>query len=124
VEVEMIWQLKDNGVRRPQDLPEHIERRLRHAVVRFGSRVEKVFVFLQDMNGPRGGLDKICRILVKTRGCGVVVAAIADADWYAAVDRATTRVGHSLGRQVARHRSRQTTTVRRLGPGLSAAPAL
>jgi ribosome-associated translation inhibitor RaiA len=120
----MVWQLKDSGVRRPHDLPEYIERRLRHAIVRFGSRVEKVFVFLQDANGPRGGLDKICRILVKTRGCGVVVAAVADTDWYVAVDRATSRVGHSLGRHVARHRARQATSPRRFGPGLSAAPAV
>ncbi len=110
----MIWQLKDQGVRRPQDLPHHIERRLRFALSRFGSRIGKVFVFLQDHNGPKGGIDKLCRILVKTHGCGVVVAAVADSDWAVAVDRATTRIGQAVGRQVDRIRDTQAARRRRL----------
>jgi ribosome-associated translation inhibitor RaiA len=107
----MIWHLKDSGVRRPKDLPDHIERRLRYALARFSGRIGKIFVFLHDRNGPRGGVDKLCRILVKVRGCGVVVAAVADSDWVTAVDRATTRVGQTVGRQVERihdhHAARQ-----------------
>ena len=102
----MIWHLKDNGVRRPKDLPDHIERRLCFALSRFGSRIGKVFVFLHDMNGPKGGIDKVCRILVKTEGFGIVVVAVADTEWVAAVDRATTRVGHSVARQLAKWRER------------------
>ena len=110
----MIWHLKDNGVRRPQELPTHIERRLRFALARFGSRIGKVFVFLHDRNGPRGGIDKLCRILVKTRGCGVVVATVADSDWVAAVDRATTRIGQTVARHVERMRDHHTARQRRV----------
>ena len=60
----MIWHLKEHGVRRPATLPDHIERRLRFALDRFGDRIARVFVFLHDRNGPRGGIDKICRVLV------------------------------------------------------------
>jgi putative sigma-54 modulation protein len=102
----MNWHLKESGVRRPEHLPTHIERRLRFALSRFGSRIGKVSVFLQDRNGPKGGVDKLCRILVKTQGCGVVVAAVADSDWMAAVDRATTRIGQAVSRQVERVRDR------------------
>ena len=109
----MIWHLKDKGVRRPADLPDRIERRLRFALVRFGSRIDKVFVFLHDLNGPKGGIDKLCRILVKTRGCGVVVASVPDSDWYTAVDRATTRIGQTVARHVERHRERFTAADRR-----------
>jgi hypothetical protein len=100
----MIWELKDKGVARPKDLPDHIERRLRFALARFQGRIEKVLVFLHDHNGPRGGIDKVCRILVKTRGCGSVIVAVVDSDWIVAVDRATTRIGHSLGRHIERLR--------------------
>jgi putative sigma-54 modulation protein len=103
----MLWELKDRGVSRPKDLPDHIERRLRFALSRFGSRVQKVIVFLQDANGPRGGIDKICRVLVKTRGLGVVVASVSDSQWVAAVDRVTTRIGHSVSRHLERFRGRQ-----------------
>jgi putative sigma-54 modulation protein len=100
----MLWELKDKGVIRPKDLPDHIERRLRFALARFDSRIQKVIVFLHDHNGPKGGIDKACRILVKTRGCGAVIAAVVDSDWIAAVDRATTRIGHTVGRHIERLR--------------------
>ena len=82
----MNWLLKDQvkgqagnqGTQRPADLPEHIERRLRFALARFGNRVERVIVFLQDRNGPKGGIDKVCRILAKVQGCGSMMAAVAD----------------------------------------------
>lgn len=102
----MKWLLKDHSVRRPAALADHIERRLRFALARFGGRVEKVIVFLQDHNGPRGGVDKMCRILAKVRGCGAVMATIVDSDWTAAVDRATTRIGHTVSRRIERLRER------------------
>lgn len=108
----MIWELKDKGARRPKDLPEHIERRLRFALDRFGERIQKAVVFLQDHNGPKGGIDKVCRILVKTRGHGMIVAAVIDSDWIAAVDRAATRIGHNVARQIARQRDRQGLSAR------------
>jgi putative sigma-54 modulation protein len=108
----MIWELKDKGARRPKGLEDHIERRLRFALSRFGSRIQKTIVFLQDGNGPKGGIDKVCRILVRTRGCGVMMAAVVDSDWVAAVDRATTRIGRTVARQIERHRERQTMAPR------------
>ena len=35
----MLWELKDKGVIRPKDLPDHIERRLRFALAKFDSRI-------------------------------------------------------------------------------------
>lgn len=100
----MIWALKDSGVIRPKKLPDHIERRLRLALSRFAGRIEKIVVFLHDHSGAKGGIDKVCRVLVKARGCGIIMAAVTDADWITAVDRATTRIGRSVARQIARHR--------------------
>lgn len=102
----MKWFLKDQVRTLPAELPDHIERRLQFALARFGDRVEKVMVFLQDRNGPRGGVDKVCRILAKVRGCGAIMATVADSDWVAAVDRATTRIGHTVSRQIGRQRER------------------
>lgn len=113
----MNWELKDKGVRRPQDLPDHIDRRLRFALAKFGSRVEKVTVFLHDRNGPKGGIDKVCRVLAKVQGCGMLMAAVVDSDWIAAVDRATTRIGHTVSRQVSRLRDRQVASARMPAPG-------
>lgn len=110
----MKWFLKDQSIRSPADLPGHIERRLRFALVRFSPRLKRIVVFLQDRNGPKGGVDKVCRILAKVKGCGVVMATIVDSDWTAAVDRAARSVGHTVARQLDRlHDRRGTATPRR-----------
>jgi putative sigma-54 modulation protein len=122
----MNWLLKDQvadrgraqGSRRPANLADHIERRLRFALARFGSRVDRVVVFLQDRNGPKGGIDKVCRILAKVQGCGAVMASVADSDWTAAVDRATTRIGHTVARQIDRARGRHGRSPRTSALGL------
>ncbi len=75
-------------------------------------------MFLQDHNGSKGGIDKVCRILVKTRGHGMIVAAVIDSDWIVAVDRATTRIGHNVARQIARQRDRQGLSARLVDRGL------
>ena len=126
----MNWLLKDQardqqgdrnrtpGSRRPANLADYIERRLRFALARFGTRVDRVVVFLQDRNGPKGGIDKVCRILAKVQGCGAVMAAVADSDWTAAVDRATTRIGHTVARQIDRARDRHGRSPRTASRGL------
>jgi len=64
-----------------------------------------------------GDADKVCRVLVKARGCGVIMAAVTDADWRAAVDRATAAIGRSVARQIRRCRdSRRTTSTRPMWP--------
>lgn len=108
----MQWLLKDQGTPYPATLPDHIERRLRFSLARFGDRVERVIVFLQDNNGPKGGVDKVCRILAKVQGCGTIMATVADPEWRAAVDRASTRIGHTLSRQIGRLRDRRIQAYR------------
>jgi putative sigma-54 modulation protein len=101
----MLWNLKTAGGSPPASLVAHVERRLRFALSRFSGRIRRVDVFLADENGPRGGIDKTCRIVVRLRDGGDVVSEVSDVDWEIAVDRATTRIGHSTGRELARRRS-------------------
>jgi putative sigma-54 modulation protein len=106
----MLWNLKSDRGHIDPDLTAHIERRLRFALSRFSGRIRRVNVFLADQNGPRGGIDKTCRIVVILRDGGNVVAEVNDVDWVIAVDRATTRIGHSTGRDLARRRAGRRTT--------------
>ena len=45
-------------------LKDLIERRVRTALGRFARRIDRVTVSLSDVNGPRGGADKLCRLSV------------------------------------------------------------
>ena len=72
-------------------LREHVERRLRAALGRFAGRLGGVRVYLRDVNGPRGGPDKRCRIVVHLPPGGRAVVSGMAADPYTAVARTAER---------------------------------
>lgn len=82
----------------------HVERRLRFAPSRFGQKIRQVAVQLQDVNGPRGGLDKLCRVTVTLAPSGKVRVEANDADLHTAIDRAADRVERSVTRELERRR--------------------
>ena len=51
-------------------LREQITRRLEFAFDTFEDHIEDAFVYLIDLNGPKGGVDKLCQIIVRARGLG------------------------------------------------------
>jgi putative sigma-54 modulation protein len=77
-----------------------VERRLGFALGRFDSRVGRVDVHLSDVNGPRGGIDKRCRVVVEVLGHGPVVVEGTDASLPAVIDRAADRVGQAVRRRL------------------------
>lgn len=99
----------------------HIERRLEFSLGRCSPRILRTTVQLLDLNGPRGGEDKACRIEVRLRPTGTLFVEDRDADLFAAVDRAADRTGRSVARALKRERELE----RRPPPanGASAAPA-
>ncbi|MBX9584508.1 MAG: HPF/RaiA family ribosome-associated protein [Gemmataceae bacterium] len=81
-----------------------VARRLGFALGRFGDRVGRVAVHLSDVNGPRGGVDKRCQVVVEVLGHGSVVVEETDADLGALIDRAADRVGQAVRRRLDRAR--------------------
>lgn len=71
---------------------------------RFGSPLTRVVIRIADVNGPRGGPDKRCRITLLGPGIGTATAQSLDADAYEAVRTCVGRAAHVLGRRVARRR--------------------
>jgi putative sigma-54 modulation protein len=100
----MLWNLHAKDVVLDEDMKDHLERRLLFALTRFDPRILRVDVHVADHNGPKGGIDKSCRIVVRLRGLGDVVVKTADADWTVCIDRATTRIGAHVRRVLARRR--------------------
>ncbi len=80
----------------------HLERRLRFALGRFDNRIRRVSVRLVDTNGPRGGVDKRCRLSLVVNPGGNVVIEERNADLVAAIDRAVDRLGHAVARKLHR----------------------
>jgi ribosomal subunit interface protein len=97
-------------VKLDEALREHIERRVYFALSRFSPRIARVSVTVEDVNGPRGGIDKRCRILVKLDRMEELKVETTDAEIYDAVAATADRVGRSVQRKLDRRR-----TVRRSG---------
>jgi len=90
-----------------QDERRQVERRLLFALGRFARHLGRVQVWLGDVNGPRGGVDKTCRIVAHVRGVGQVVIEDADAVLPAAVARAAERAERAVARALERQRRLQ-----------------
>lgn len=85
-------------------LREHLERRLRFAFTHARSSVARIVVRLRDLNGPRGGRDKLCQVSVIMPGQPEVVIREVQEDMYNAIDRAVKRAAHRAMRLVTRRR--------------------
>ena len=78
------------GVRVDPEGRAYIRRKLRSRLAKFGASVERVSVRMEDLNGPRGGVDQVCRIKVVISGHPSVVFENRGAALEAAVDGSST----------------------------------
>ncbi len=84
---------------------EWIERRLLFALSRFGDRIRRVTALVEDINGPRGGVDQRCRIDVLLAPSKRIAAEATDADAFGAVSRAAERVARRVRDALDRNRT-------------------
>lgn len=90
-----------------------VQRRVHFVLRRLRWLVTRTTVQLSDVNGPRGGLDKRCQVIVKPVGLAPVVVTAHSRDWRQALDNALARVGRVLLRHWRRHHAHGTGTHRR-----------
>lgn len=98
----MRLQVRVHDLQVSADLREVAERRLRFALDRFSRRIRSVTTKLADLNGPRGGVDKACRIVVELIPSGRIFIEDQDTDLITAVSRAAERAGHAISRRLCR----------------------
>ena len=108
-------EVRFRGVDPSDALRRHAVRRIHFHLSRFAPEIRAVMVRLEDQNGPRGGVDKRCRVLVRGPRIGAATLADLSADAYAAIDRAVLRIGRTVARSLARGRARRTGTALRRG---------
>jgi len=82
----------------------YVERRLRFALSRFGGRVGHVTVGM-NADGPASSR---CRIEAEILPFGHVAVEEIDSDLFAAIDRATGRIGRLFSRKLERTREGRT----------------
>ena len=96
----------------PSELRDQIHRRLHFALGRFASEFHSVDLSISDLNGPKGGADKQCRIQIRGRAVGTVVIEHVGSEILPVVSLAADRAERAVVRGLARGR--------RFGPALIA----
>jgi putative sigma-54 modulation protein len=92
-----------------ESVREYAQRRLNFALDRYGSRIRRVTVRITDLNGPRGGVDKQCRIKMEVVPSGVLLLEETHSDVYAAISGAVHRVTETLERTLSCEKRRRDT---------------
>ena len=86
------------------ELEQYVERRLRFALWRLAGRIGRVTVRLSDINGPRGGIDKRCQIVVALVPRGLVMVEGSGHDAFALIADTAKRAGRAVRRERERRR--------------------
>lgn len=84
---------------------DYLRRKLAARLSRFESRVERASARIEDVNGPRGGLDKRCRIKVVLRGLHSVIVEEAHDSLRTAIDGALRRLASAMRRAIEQRRA-------------------
>lgn len=81
---------------------EHVRRRVGNALDHLSHRIRGGLIRIWDENGPRGGVDKRCQVVVLLHPSGEVIVEEDGGDVYSAVDRVTKRLKKSVRRGIER----------------------
>lgn len=86
---------------------EHIEQRIYAALDQHASRIDRVEIMLEDENGPRGGFDQVCRVVVSLTNGMKLRHERRGLDLYANVSLIADKVKQRVGRQLAKLRDKR-----------------
>jgi putative sigma-54 modulation protein len=84
------------------ELRKEVERSVAFAVDRYQAHVSHVSVYLVDLNGPKGGADKLCQITAQLRRGNAVLILQKGSEIVPTVDRAVERLRYQIGRGIQR----------------------
>lgn len=94
-------QVKAKSLPRAAALRLYAVRKIAAALTGFAHAIDIVSVRLSDINGPeRGGVDMLCRIVVRLKNQSALVVEDLSGDIDQAINRATERMEQMLGRQL------------------------
>ena len=91
-------EFRSRGIVTSEKLRQHAVRRIHFALSRFGRAISSVVVRVGDINGPRGGADKRCYVIVRGPALRSLCVEDLSADPYVAIDLAVERAARTAGR--------------------------
>ena len=89
------------------------ERHLLFSLGRFEEHVRRVQLWMEDVNGPRGGIDHVIRIIVRLTSGGKIVVRHQALDTYTGAPIAIERALRAVRRELGRRRNKRRQAYRR-----------
>ena len=96
--------IRSREIEHSANLIDEVQQKIGFAVDRHRSRISRISVYLADINGPRGGIDKVCQMIAFVRGADPVMIVERGEAVQAVVNRAARRLGYCIGRRIHRKR--------------------
>jgi ribosomal subunit interface protein len=84
-------------------LSSYVQDKVQLMLGRYEEKIIRVDVSLFDINGPRGGEDKCCKIVVKVNGSSSIVVQETAEDLYDAINTSSRRARRAVKRQLSVH---------------------
>lgn len=94
--------LFDGSIKTSEAQYDYVMKKVGAAASRLKDAACTVDVRLADVNGPKGGIDKQCSIVVTPPGLATLRVEEQAADYYAAIDAAAATLKKSLARLLER----------------------
>lgn len=100
----MVCDIRSGHVNLRSNLRDYVQERLNRSLGRLSTRIEHVTVHLDDVNGPKGGIDKRCLAEAHLVHAGYIVADVTAGDVRTAVDMAAEKLCLRIRKQIGRRR--------------------
>lgn len=104
----MKFEILGQDIRIDERLTSFIKEKLATCMNRYGQRIRRITISLYDVDGPRAGIDKRCRVVFRLAGGGQSVVECGSHDWRDAITQAA-----QTAEQTMRKRMEQRRTVRK-----------
>ena len=92
------------GANLDKDKRLQVRQKLNRKIGKFARAIERVSVRVNDINGPRGGIDQVCRIKVVLSNLSSVVVEAKDASLDVAIGKALAGTERAVRRSLQRRR--------------------
>lgn len=84
-------------------LSKYVKSKIQIMLSRYESKIISINVSLFDINGPKGGEDKCCKIIIKINGYSSIVVQETAEDLYDAINSCSRRARRAVKRQLSIH---------------------
>lgn len=100
----MILEINNKQAGIDKNITSEAKRLLKFSMSRFEGTVTRVKIHFSDLNGPKGGIDKRCRVSVKLKKAGQVVVLSEGENYIEALSNCLERLVRSIRREIRKRR--------------------